>query len=77
MHISATVANLYNGLRRIKIILLLRDHVPSFEELGDHLKALHREGIFVDGIYKQMRRKKLMFLLMVFYQFYAPPPQKD
>lgn len=32
MHISATVASLYNGLRRIKIILLLRDHVPSFEE---------------------------------------------
>ena len=57
MHISATVANLYNGLRRIKITPLLRDHVPSFEELGDHHKALHREGIFIDRIYKQMRRK--------------------
>lgn len=55
-HIPATIANLYNGLRRIKITLLSRDHVPSFEELGDLHKALHKEGIFVDGMYKEVRR---------------------
>lgn len=61
MHISAFAAHLYNGLRGIKIIPLSRNRISSFEELDDLYKSLHRGGIFVDRLYKKIRRKNSFY----------------
>lgn len=73
MHISAIVANLYNGLRRIKITL-------SYGTRSLHLRSQviiikpFTEVALADGMWKQIRRK-INVSINDFSTSYAPPKE--